>query len=875
MRVTQRMITNKTINVLQQGMSNVARAQEQVYSGVKINRLSDDPAGLSQTMTIQRNLSLNYQFQRNIKDGIGWLDQTDTALKYANSSVLVVARDLAVQIKNGSYEGGNRLDAAKEIDSLINALLDQAANASLGDKYIFAGLKNNISPFIRIGDNFIFRGDTSDVLRRIASGSNGVYSINASGYDVFYNKLVNLTKAAGSQITDVDIISKQNTVSSFGAVDLSGPLYGKMVLNIDGVHYTVKFDGEQTEGDVLAKINTELRNTNAVASIGADGVLSIGPRSDSKYKDFSINVVSVDVKSQRVEIASSEALNISNWTVLNGKKLELEINGNPPYIVNFSGFSSSATDAENLANLLEQINDELGTEGKAYVDGSGRLIISASLNSTIKVTDIGGLADVLHIQEGQEGAVAEVEGLNMAAGFNTLQYGKYRLSTVSEVSPGNATALVTDYYSQAGNTILGNVGVAGTNDLNSSVLMEVIDVKYTNERAEISSSGSLKINTWDEAYWNSYIKDQQFELEIDGKELTVKFTDFDNSISAKDNLVYQINKALEGYGKAYIDENGVLTLSSDSADVSSTIKVTNIATADDPAVDPPLLAQVLKLEPNQSGAVGVDEVTVKFSYNTYDKEGNIYQGTVVQTFKDTRTDIIDPSTGKNIGTNPKDGVPNFPETVTLGDGAGHNIELSINLTRFVQTGDKAVITVTAQADSGNAGLGVNYDGKDRNWVFNTGIFAEEGLDLKFFTLDEGNGESYDGNIYFETNGAVSTISEAVTFTAGNVFDALVYMRKKLENNEQAKMDTCMDAIDEYINNFLSTLVTIGARTSQFKEEYSNYSMLEVNLQNSMESYYSADYATSVVQYQEMVNRLEASMSTCSSILGLSLLNYLR
>lgn len=873
MRVTQRMITNKTINVLQQGMSNVARAQEQVYSGVKINRLSDDPAGLSQTMSIQRNLSLNYQFQRNIKDGIGWLDQTDTALLYGKSSVLVKARDLAERMKNGTYEGGNRLDAAKEIDSLINALLDQAANASLGDKYLFGGLKNNVSPFIRIGDNFIFRGDTSDVLRRIASGSDGVCKINASGYDVFYNKLVNLTKAAGSQITDVNITSNQNTVSSFGAIDLSGPLYGKMVLNIDGVQYTVQFDGEQTEDAVLAKINTALRNTNAVASIDAKGVLSIGPRDDSKYKDFSINVVSVDVKSRRVEIASSEALNISNWEALNydnddDNKFELTIN-NEDHSMVLGGFGNNKPAAENLANLLKQINDELGSDGKAYVDGSGRLIISASLNSTIEVTGIGAnVADALHIQK-EQGAEVEVNGLNMTAGFNTLQYGKYRLSTVEGVSPGNATALVTDYYSQVGNTILGNVGVADNNNLNSSVLMEVLDVKYTNERAEITSSKPLAITTKDE--WNDEVYGKTLVLEIDGTEFPVKFDEYDSSKGdAQANLISRINSVIEGNGKAYIDGKGELTISSNSTGTSSKIQIKNIFDVDDSD-----LTEMLNMQVGQSGAVGVEEVTVKFSYNTYDKDGNLYQGTVVQTFKDTRTDIIDPNTGTVIGTDPKDGIPNFPETVTLGDGVGHNIELSINLTRFVRTGDKAVITVTAQADSGNAGIGVNYDGKDRNWVFKEGDFAEGGLDLKFFTLDEGNGESYDGNIYFATNGEVSTISEAVTFTAGNVFDALVYMRKKLENDEQAKMDTCMDAMDEYINNFLSTLVTIGARARQFEDEYYNYAVLEVNLQSAMDTYYSADFTTAMVRYQDMLDRLEASMSTCSSILGLSLLKYLK
>jgi len=502
---------------------------------------------------------------------------------------------------------------------------------------------------------------------------------------------------------------------------------------------------------------------------------------------------------------------------LNGK-LVLNIDGND-YQVTFTGESTGAA-------MLTAINSVLGVNGSAALDADNNLVLSSS------GTNPGTYIKVKSIDE-------DLAGLKLLAGFNGLQFGEYKVSTVDGVSPGDSTATVTDYYSQAENTIVSNVGVvSASNTFNSSILMEVTNVNYTDDNAEIVSSAALTIPP-------AVLPDgSRLGLKIDGVDYLVTFS----GVTSNADVVSQINSVLGTNGEAYLDGSDNLVLRSNTTGQDSKMEVTLI---DDPAV--------LNLALNQSGGVGVTDMTVKFTYHTYDKDGNRYDGCVSQVFTDT---------------DPKDGNPDFPTSLTIGDGSGtHDIDLNINLTRFAEAGDKAVISVAAQAVAGDDCVGVNYDGKDRKWIFNDSA-ADAGVSLKFFTLDEGNGEFYDGNIDLTFNGSITDSTDAATFTAGNIFDCLVYLRKKLENDQTEKISQCLDFLDEKSGWLVQEQVRIGARTNHLESVDEQYSNLEVNINDMMDGYYSTDVAKATVELYEKQLTYQASLAAGATIMQTSLLDYL-
>ncbi|GAA3660703.1 flagellar hook-associated protein FlgL [Nocardioides ginsengisoli] len=178
-RVTQRMMTEGSLSNLQQGLSRMARLQEQLSTGRVINRPSDNPTGTTSAMRLRSSLSDQVQFSRNAQDGLGWLTRIDASLDSVTSTVRR-ARDLALQGANASSSGQVARDAiAVEIDGLRKELISQA-NTKYLDSPVFGGVTAGAAAY-DAGGNYI--GIVGDVNRRVADGV--VVKVDVDGPTVF------------------------------------------------------------------------------------------------------------------------------------------------------------------------------------------------------------------------------------------------------------------------------------------------------------------------------------------------------------------------------------------------------------------------------------------------------------------------------------------------------------------------------------------------------------------------------------------------------------------------------------------------------------------------------------------------------------------
>jgi flagellar hook-associated protein 3 FlgL len=177
MRITNKYMTDSIISSIQLNQSNIARSQEQLATSKRLLRPSDDPNVIGQFLSIKTNLTYMEQYNRNIEDGLGYLNMNDTAMG-TMGDVLAKANELAVQAANDTYSISDRAAIAEQIDKLINQVVD-LGNSSLGDKYIYAGTKNNAPPFERVGDQIIYSGDTNEIRREVLAGTD--YRIDSPG----------------------------------------------------------------------------------------------------------------------------------------------------------------------------------------------------------------------------------------------------------------------------------------------------------------------------------------------------------------------------------------------------------------------------------------------------------------------------------------------------------------------------------------------------------------------------------------------------------------------------------------------------------------------------------------------------------------------
>ena len=117
----------------------------QISTGKRVNKPSDDPSGGATIMAMRTVLADIEQYNTNVGVSDDWLQESESALQ---SMKLVVeqANVLAEQMSTDTYRPENMDVAAEEIDILFESLI-KLGNTRVGDRYIFAGYGTQNRPF--------------------------------------------------------------------------------------------------------------------------------------------------------------------------------------------------------------------------------------------------------------------------------------------------------------------------------------------------------------------------------------------------------------------------------------------------------------------------------------------------------------------------------------------------------------------------------------------------------------------------------------------------------------------------------------------------------------------------------------------------------
>jgi flagellar hook-associated protein 3 FlgL len=146
---------------LRMNMARLVRAQEQVATGKRILRPSDDAAGTS----------ISQSFLRQIAQVDGWLESVGgarTRLSAASSrlqdasGILTEARSIATASMNGTLSPADRLGYASQLEQMAVNLVE-IGNSSFGDRYLFSGTASTTKPFDIVdtpdGKRVVYHGD--------------------------------------------------------------------------------------------------------------------------------------------------------------------------------------------------------------------------------------------------------------------------------------------------------------------------------------------------------------------------------------------------------------------------------------------------------------------------------------------------------------------------------------------------------------------------------------------------------------------------------------------------------------------------------------------------------------------------------------------
>ena len=176
----------------------LAQSVERISSGIRINRASDDAAGLAISEGLRSDIRTLRQAVRNSNDGISLINITEGALN-EQASILIRLRELAAQASTGTVGSTERQTIQLEFSALRNEI-DRISNVTefngqkLVDGSLASGVASGSQIMIQVG---------------LDSGANSRINLNEQ---------INLAAVTASSLS-IDSLSVTTSAAALTALD--------------------------------------------------------------------------------------------------------------------------------------------------------------------------------------------------------------------------------------------------------------------------------------------------------------------------------------------------------------------------------------------------------------------------------------------------------------------------------------------------------------------------------------------------------------------------------------------------------------------------------------------------------------------------------
>jgi len=145
MRITFATVNRNVQRNLSRRYSDLVGYQEQLATGKRLRKASDDPVDVANTIKLRAKEVQLGQYKRNIQDGLAVMGVAASAMASMND-ILHRTRELAVQAANGTYNDNDRMYMQQEVDQLYRQMMS-VVNTKFKGTYIFNGTNGNVPPY--------------------------------------------------------------------------------------------------------------------------------------------------------------------------------------------------------------------------------------------------------------------------------------------------------------------------------------------------------------------------------------------------------------------------------------------------------------------------------------------------------------------------------------------------------------------------------------------------------------------------------------------------------------------------------------------------------------------------------------------------------
>lgn len=232
MRVTNQSMVRRTLDNLESNAQRLMELQEQLSTGRRVNRPSDEPAVAAQAMGYRSTLLLQDQYTQTIDSALRRLTTTESAYGTI-TDILQRARELAVRAGSGLLSPDEMQATAAEVDQLLTQAI-QVGNTSVGGIYVFGGHQTTAPPFSPVGSpatSVTYNGDTGLVDMEIAPGLTITTNVPGNqGLPAVFTALISLRDNlnAGNAAAVASTDTPQLSTALEGILELRGLVGARM-----------------------------------------------------------------------------------------------------------------------------------------------------------------------------------------------------------------------------------------------------------------------------------------------------------------------------------------------------------------------------------------------------------------------------------------------------------------------------------------------------------------------------------------------------------------------------------------------------------------------------------------------------------------------
>ncbi len=139
-RISSQQIFSGGINRLQDLSAQLNKTDEQIATGKRVNRPSDDPVAAARILKLDQEVSRIETYERNAQLANNRLGQEESSIS-SSLDILQRVRELTVQAGNGLLSANDRLSISSEMKERLQQLAQMANTQDASGEYIFSGFQ--------------------------------------------------------------------------------------------------------------------------------------------------------------------------------------------------------------------------------------------------------------------------------------------------------------------------------------------------------------------------------------------------------------------------------------------------------------------------------------------------------------------------------------------------------------------------------------------------------------------------------------------------------------------------------------------------------------------------------------------------------------